>query len=187
VLKVSRYPKEYEKIIFLRDGTKVLLRPELSTDTDMLWEMFSTLSKESLRFLGRGFTRERIEKWTSKIDYNELLPIVAVVDKAGKKRIVACATLQFFLDSPAFKHKANFGIIVHDDYQNKGLGTSLTKHMLEIAKKMELRKVSLGVATENWKALHIYEKCGFKIEARLKEDGFADGRYYDNYIMSIFL
>jgi len=58
---MSRYPKEYEKMILLRDGTKVLLRPELSTDTDMLWEMYSTLSEESQRYLGRGFTRERIE------------------------------------------------------------------------------------------------------------------------------
>ncbi len=29
----------------------MLLRPELGTGTEMLWEMFSTLSKESLRFL----------------------------------------------------------------------------------------------------------------------------------------
>lgn len=60
-----------------------------------------------------------------------------------KRRIVASVTLQFFLNFPAFKHKANFGITVHDDYQNKGLGTSLTRHMLEIAKRMGLRKVSL--------------------------------------------
>jgi len=58
---------------------------------------------------------------------------------------------------------------------------------LEIAKGMGLRKVSLSVATENRKAIHVYEKCGFRIEALLKEEGFEDGRYYDDYLMSIFL
>ena len=184
---MSQCPKEYEKMILVRDGTEVLLRPELSTDTDMLWEMYSTLSEESQCYLGRGFTRERIEGWTSRIDYKRRLPIMAVVKEGGNERIVASAVLEFFLDSPAFKHKANFGIVVHDEYQNKGLGTILTNCVLEIAKGMGLRKVSLSVATENIKALHVYEKCGFRIEACLKEEGFADGRYYDNYVMSIFL
>jgi len=129
------YPKEYEKNIVLLDGTKVFLRPEKPTDTDMIWAMYSTLSHGSKGYLGGGFTRERIEGWTSNIDYDRNLPIMAVVMENGTERIVATANLSFFKDRPAFKHKANFGITVHDDFQNKGLGTLLTKHMLDMAKK----------------------------------------------------
>ena len=183
---MSRYPEEYKKTITLRDGTKVLLRPELSTDTEMLWEMFSTLSKESLRFLGRGFTRERVENWTSNIDYDRALPILGLVEEKARNRIVASATLNFYSD-PVFKHKAGFGITVHDDYQNRGLGTALTEYMLEIVKGKGIRKAFLRVLTENEKAVHVYGKCGFKIEARLREEHFVDGKYYDDYVMSIFL
>lgn len=183
---MSRYPDEYEKTITLLDGTKVFLRPELSMDTEMLWEMFSTLSRESLRFLGRGFTRERIQRWTSNINYDQALPILGLVKEKGKNRIVASATLNFYAE-PVFKHKAGFGITVHDDYQNRGLGTALTEYMLEIAKIKGIRKVFLRVLTENEKAVHVYEKCGFKIEARLREEHFVDGKYYDDYVMSIFL
>lgn len=183
---VSQYPKEYEKMITLRDGTKVLLRPELSTDTQMLWEMLSTLSSESKRFLGGGITRKKVQAWTSKIDYNRVLPIVGVVEEKGKTRIVASASLRFFKDFPAFEHRAEFGITVHDAYQSRGLGTALTKHILEIAREKGLKKVSVHVSTENKSAVRVYERCGFKVEAILRKEHFADGRYYDNYVMSIF-
>ena len=101
--------------------------------------------------------------------------------------IVATATLSFFKNRPALKHKAGFGITVHDKYQDRGLGTLLTEYMLEIAKKRKLRKVSLVVRVDNARAIHVYAKCGFKIEATLKDEHFIDGKYYDDHIMSIFL
>jgi len=183
---MSQYPKEYEKTITLSDGTKVFVRPELPTDTEMLWEMFSTLSNESLRFLVLPFTRERVERWTSSINYDKVLPILALVKEKNKIRIVASASLGFF-EADTFRHKADFGITVHDHFQNKGLGTALTKHMLEIARKKGLQKVSLKVLTENSRAFHVYQKCGFKVEAKLEKENFVNGKYYDDYIMSIFL
>jgi len=183
---MSQYPKEYEKKITLSDGTTVFFRPELSTDTEMLWEMFSTLSDESLRFLVLPFTRERVERWTNTINYDKNLTILALIEENGKTRIIASASL-VFSEAEAFKHKAEFGITVHDRFQNKGLGTALTKYMLEIARKKGLRKVTLKVITENSRAIHVYEKCGFKFDAKLEKENFVNGRYLDDYIMSIFL
>jgi len=183
---MAERPKECEKTVTLDNGTPVLFRPELSTDAEMLWEMFSTLSQESLRFLVLLFTRERIEGWTSNINYDKALPILAVVQQANKTRIAATATLAF-PEASAFRHKAEFGITVHDDFQNRGIGTALTRHMLDIAKRKGLRKVSLRVIRENKRAIHMYEKCGFKIEAKLEKEYFINGRYLDDYVMSVFL
>jgi len=181
-----KYPKKYEKTVTLNNGTALLFRPELPTDTEMLWEMFSTLSEESLRFLVLPFTRERVERWTININYDKTLPILGLVKENKTSRIVAAANLTFF-EADAFKHKAEFGITVHDDFQNKGVGTALTKHMLNIAKKKRLRKVTLKVIAQNKRAIHVYEKCGFKIEARLEKENFVNARYLDDYIMSVFL
>ena len=183
---LAYYPKEYEKTVTLSDGARVLFRPELPTDTEMLWQMFSTLSEASLRFLVNPFPRERVERWTSSINYEKALPILAVVEEAGNPRAVAVASLEFH-DTSAERHKAEFGITVHDSYQNRGLGTALTGHMLAIARKKELRKVSLMVLTSNERAIRMYEKCGFKIEAKLRKESFIKGRYYDDYVMSVFL
>ena len=75
------YPTEWETIFTAKNGTKVSFRPELCTDTEMLWQMFSTLSEETVSNLIPPFTRERIEGWTSSIDYDEALAVIAVVEE----------------------------------------------------------------------------------------------------------
>lgn len=179
------YPKEHEKALVLRDGTEVFLRPMKPTDTDMLWDMFASMSLASLGFLRKRITRERIEKWTANIDYDKHLSIVAVVEETGMTKIIAQATLTF-RDSAKSDDEAGFGIWILDKYQNKGLGTTLTKIMLETAREKKVRKVSLGVRADNKRAVRVYEKCGFSVEERLRES-YADGKYYDNYTMSVYL
>jgi GNAT superfamily N-acetyltransferase len=140
------HPDAWTKTVTLSSGVKVFLRPELAADTEMLWEMFSTLSRESLTFLVHPFTRERIEGWTGTIDYEKALPILAIIHEHGKERIVGSATLGFHSQA-ALRHKAGLGVTVHEDYQNQGLGTVMVKHLLEIAAKKGLKKAYLRVDT----------------------------------------
>ena len=76
---------------------------------------------------------------------------------------------------------------VHDDYHNQGLGTVMVQHLLAIALKKGLKKVYLRVDTENSRAIHVYEKCGFRIEAKLEKEDYVDGQFRDDYKMAIFL
>jgi RimJ/RimL family protein N-acetyltransferase len=117
------------------------------------------------------------------------LPIVAItINPQGQERIISVASLDFYT-SEAFKHKTELGITVHDDYQNRGLGTILTTHMIDIARQMGLKKVYLRVVTENKRAIHVYEKCGFHVEGELKMEywNYVTGEYGDDYQMAIFL
>lgn len=181
-------PNEWTKRVKLKDGTSILLRPELLTDLEMLWEMFSTLSVDSLMYLPKPITRDRVESWIENLDYDRTLPILAVVKEGSKERIVGSATLAFSTVE-AFKHKAEFGITVHDDYQNRGLGTALTRHIVDIARLRGLKKISLTVVTENHRAIRVYEKCGFRMEGRLEKDhyNYITGEYGDDYLMALLL
>lgn len=183
---MSEYRKDWEKEVTLKNGLRVFLRPELSADTEMLWELFSTLSEASLSNLVLPFTRERIERWTSNVDYDKNLPILALIKEGGKRRIIGAASLSFN-SVEAFKHKAELGVTVHDDYQNMALGTAMVKHLLDIARKKGLKKVFLLVNTENVRAIHVYEKCGFRTEAKLVKEHYRRGRLGDDYRMAIFL
>jgi len=78
------YPSQWEMVFTARNGRKVDFRPKQSGDTEMRWEMFSTLSEKSLSNLVPPFTRERIEGWTSNINYDEVLTIVAVARASVK-------------------------------------------------------------------------------------------------------
>lgn len=152
----------------------------------MLWTMFSTLSEASISNLIPPFTRERIDGWTSNINYNELLAIVVVTKEKNKTRIVATASLKFNTQE-VFKHKAELGITVHDDYQNLGIGTALLKHMLNIARKMKLKKVHLTVNVKNTRATYLYKKVGFEIEGTLREEMCLKNEFLDEFRMAFFL
>ena len=84
-------PALIEQNVTLNDQSTIHLRPGKTRDFEMLWTMLSTLSEDSLRFLHNRFNRDEMETWMKNIDYDTLLPIVAVVkDQAtGKKRIAA--------------------------------------------------------------------------------------------------
>jgi putative acetyltransferase len=181
-----KYPIEWVTVFTARNGMKVEFRPCHPDDTEMLWEMFSTLSENSVSNLIPPFTRERIEGWTSNIDYEKVLAIVALIEEEGEQRIIGDASLEFNPDEHS-KHKAELGIAVHDKYQNKGIGTALLNHLLNIAKMKKLRKVWLEVVTSNNIAIHIYKKVGFQIEGKLIKERFINGKYRDEYRMAILL
>ena len=178
-----------EKFVTLRDDTEVLFRPSTSQDFEMVWDMFSTLSEESLRFLPHPFIKEEIEYMFHNINYEELLPIVAVVEETGSRlRIVAVATLGF-QQGVARRHRAEFDIVVHDDYQGRGLGTMLTQYMIDLARERGLSKVYLKTSTQNLGAIHVYEKLGFRIEGRLVMEHYHHLRqeFGDDFRMAVFL
>ena len=141
------YPVEWETVFTAKNGVTLRFRPEKSSDTEMLWAMFSTLSETTVSNLIPPFTRERIEGWTSNIDYNDALAIVAVTEEENVQRIVGSASLKFH-SQEVFKHKAELGLTVHDDYQNMCIGTALLNHMLNIARKKKLTKIFLTVNTK---------------------------------------
>jgi ribosomal protein S18 acetylase RimI-like enzyme len=178
-----------EKLVTLKDDTEVLFRPNKSQDFEMVWDMLSTLSEESLRFLPHPFIKEEIMRMIIEINHRELLPIVAVAEEPdSRRRIVAVATLGF-QQGVARRHRAEFDIVVHDDYQGRGLGTMLTRHMIDIAREKGLRKVYLKTSTQNLRAIHLYKKMGFRIEGRLVMEHYHHRRqeYGDDFRMAILL
>ncbi|HMK94588.1 MAG TPA: GNAT family protein [Candidatus Limnocylindrales bacterium] len=180
------YPAEWETEFTAKNGKLFFFRPKKSSDTEMLWAMFSTLSETSLLFLVPPYTRERIEGWTNNIDFNDVLTVVAVVEEIDVTRIVGLASLKF---NPleVFKHKAELAITVHDDYQNLGVGTALINRLVDLARKKNLKKIFLTVNTENARAIHVYQKTGFEIEGILRKDICLNGKYLDEYLMALFL
>ena len=79
-------------------------------------------------------------------------------------------------------------IYVHQDYQRQGLGTFLTRALLEGAKARGFHRVGLEVVADNAGAVKAYERAGFTVEGRLKDAFFGDdGRYHDQLVMGVIL
>lgn len=68
----------------------------------------------------------------------------------------------------------------------RGYGTEVTRLVVDFAlNTLALHRVSLGVFTFNPRARHVYEKCGFIQEGRLRESLYWDGQWYDEILMSV--
>lgn len=58
---------------------------------------------------------------------------------------------------------------VDNEYQKRGIGTSLLKNMIEFLKENNYKKVSLSVQKENY-AVRLYKKVGFKVTTETDEE-----------------
>jgi len=83
--------------------------------------------------------------------------------------------------------RAVLGIVIGEkEYWDNGYGTEAIATLLRfVFQEMNLHRISLRVYTYNQRAIRCYEKCGFKLEGRLRQARFRDGEYYDELIMGI--
>lgn len=92
------------------------------------------------------------------------------------------------LDGVRFQHGDTFvGLGIGErDYWGKGYGTDAMRIILRYAfQELNLHRVSLDVFEYNPRAIHAYEKAGFKIEGRARQFLHRDGRRWDLIFMSI--
>ena len=59
--------------------------------------------------------------------------------------------------------RCEFLIFIHQDYQDRGIGTALTEMIKELAEELGFEQIWLTVQANNGKAIHMYEKVGFRI------------------------
>lgn len=54
-------------------------------------------------------------------------------------------------------------VFVHQDYQDRGIGQALTQAMKDVAREMGYSQIWLTVEAKRLKAIHVYEKAGFRV------------------------
>lgn len=162
-LVITPYPVRYIKPWKLSDGTDVILRPIRPEDEPLENEMLSTLSEDSLRYrffqVIKNITHEMLTRFCN-IDYDREMAFVAEVKEDHKRRIIGIGRLIIESD---FKN-AEFAVLVHDDYQGKGLGYKLVDMIIGIAQEKKVLNIYGEVLTDNKRMLSVCEKLGFKIE-----------------------
>ena len=83
--------------------------------------------------------------------------------------------------------KAEFRVLLGEKaFWNRGYGTEVTELLIFYGfDRLNLNRVFLGVTDENRGAVRAYEKTGFKVEGRLRQDIYRNSRYYDSIRMAI--
>jgi acetyltransferase len=168
-LVITPYPTRYGSQWRLPDGTEVVLRPIRPEDEPLQHDLFYTLSEETVRerFFSpmKEMTHEMLARFCN-IDYDREIAIVAEVRDREKKRIAGISRL--IMESGA---RAEFAVLVHDDYQGMGLGRKLVDVLIGIAWKKGLDEVYGITLTENERLQKLVKSMGFT--ASLQPDGIT--------------
>lgn len=154
VYSIPAFPKETS----LRDGTKLTVRPLEDGDAELLLRYFLELPEEDRYFLKDEVTSPAlIERWTSEINYDRALPLIALEDG----RIVAEAVLVRRRGN-ARSHIGEVRVTVLPEFRSRGLGTALIRHLCDIADDCGLERVMFEiVADKEMEALKAAEWMGF--------------------------
>lgn len=100
------------------------------------------------------------------------------------EKIVGICSIKVF-DNPKMNHAATLGIMVHEAYHGQGVGNALMTEILELSDDwLMLKRVELGVFSDNKKAMKLYEKHGFEKEGLRKYAIKKNGIYADEVIMA---
>lgn len=166
-------------------GKKVRLRAYKREDIPKAQEYMNDL--EVRRNLAIGipypFTLENEEKWYSSLSGTSDTYSFAIETLEDEKYIGGCGVNKIDWKNSVVV----VGIYIGDkNYWNKGYGTDAMNLLVQfIFEQMNINKIKLIVFGFNDRAIKCYEKCGFVREGVLRQELFRDGKYYDEYIMSI--
>ena len=144
--------------------------------------------------LMKCFTAPKVVQGTLQLPYRSVESVRELLVKTGEGyynlvavvdgKVVGSIGLHA-ATRPRTNHKAEIGMMVHDDWQGKGIGTALMRAVIDLADKwLNLTRIELTVYTDNEAAVALYRKFGFEIEGTLRKYAFRDGEFVDAYTMA---
>lgn len=138
--------------------------PEFGVPFDMNWT-----PKDEIRFLADVLVR---------VELGEEIAVFAFVDQklAGWASVIR-------KKDPEFSHYGRLGISVAKKYRDAGVGFEMITTLVEECRKSGVKLIDLEVFANNPRAIHVYEKTGFRQVGRTPHKRFRNGRYVDDILM----
>ena len=131
---------QYSAIERLRDGHRLKVRALLPDDRDGILKAFNRSSPQSLRrrfFAAKGGLTEKEIEFFSKVDFVNHVALAAAVEEEGQPVIVGGG--RYVLTEPG---QAEIAFAIIDQYQGKGIGAILMRHLATIAREAGLKHIS---------------------------------------------
>jgi acetyltransferase len=157
-----------------KDGSSLTIRPIRPEDEPMMVAFHQRLSESSvyLRYfhlvnLSQRTAHERLTR-ICFIDYDREIALVAECEggPSGGSEILGVGRLS----RKQGTNDAEMAILVSDDFQHRGLGTELSRRLVEIARRKKVERITADILTENRAMQRICERLGFRL-AYQAEDG----------------
>jgi RimJ/RimL family protein N-acetyltransferase len=144
---------------------------------------FMSLQLEGISLRPNGMTKEEvITKLPKSIDCKDKLCLVARMEN----EIIGCLTFSRY-PKAEYQHSGEFGVTILPEYWNMEIGKSFMHEMEKWCLTNNIRKIEVGVWSNNNTAIHLYEKVGYEIEGRKKQAILRNDQFHDLILMGKWL
>lgn len=151
------YPRWIET---LRDQTRILIRPLVPEDRAAEKAFIEGLSEQARRYRFLGQVRspsESLLRQLTELDYVHQVAFAAVVNDDLHDRIVGVS--RFSTDASG--RSCECAVTVTDDWQNKGLGTVLMRHLIAVARSLGIERMVSFDDAQNVQMRDLARHLGF--------------------------
>ncbi|GAB4532288.1 MAG: bifunctional acetate--CoA ligase family protein/GNAT family N-acetyltransferase [Pleurocapsa sp.] len=168
---IRPYPAQYIKPWTLNDGKQITIRPIRPEDEPLIVNFHQHLSEESVYFryfhMMKLQTRVAHDRLTRIcfIDYDREMALVAeyIDPETEEQEILGVGRLSKIYGT----NEGEFGMLVSDRHQGRGLGTELLHSLIDIGRQEQLSRISAEILPENQTMQHLCRKLGFNLQRNM--------------------
>ncbi len=162
-LAIRPYPRELERLVTIRDGTPVYLRPIRPDDAAEMIDMIARSNLEDLRM--RFFSAMKqlppaLAARLTQIDYDREMAFVAHTLNGERDGLWGVGRLHADPD----RHRAEYAVMIRSDISGRGLGLRLMQAIIEHGRRTGVQEIFGEVLGENERMLTMCERLGFRRE-----------------------
>ena len=153
----------------LHAGTIVTIRPIQPEDDSKLVAFQQTLSDQSVYFRYAGMLRlsqrimhDRLSRLCF-IEHGREMALVAETEatESLSSEIIAVGRLSCVPGT----RDAEYSILVTDQYQHQGLGTEISRRLMDVAHDWKLERIIAEVLPQNWTMQRTFKTLGFNLQS----------------------
>ena len=165
-------PHEAKTSLLLDDGTKINFRPIHPTDEPNMKDLLYTLSQDALysRFMThiQRFPYKQIKDFVF-IDHRKEVAIVGILPEAHGEDIIAVG--RYYLDPRT--NRAEVAFVVRDEWQGRGIGKFLFRHLTTIAKRHGITGFTAEVLRNNKRMQAVFNNSDLRVRSKLSDDIYS--------------
>lgn len=163
------YPMEEERVVKLKNGCQVMLRPAHASDAEGVRALFHTMPADDVftRFFRqvKSLSNREVQRLCN-LNYETEVAFVAVEGPRENERVIGQSC--YFINPST--NLAETAFMVDPAWQGTGLGTALQRRLADHGRARGLRGFVAEILTGNSKMLALARGCSDNIHVEREED-----------------